>query len=365
MLNRVQSGWNWFVEGLVEAAVSTLDRSRRRKPVRLEMGEGEANLVDGAGVRLGRLLLGGDAAAFEPASLGRRLAGAAIDIVIPPAWLSRRDLDPVALASRPFLDAFVRHQIERVTPWRVGDTHYRILEQPLPDDAGRLGVAVVVVPKRLVGRVLAALEGIGPGTVRLRSAEDAAATTSITVGGGQPALATAARRGVVWALGSAAFAVLGLIGVLQWQAGLVRDDIDDQDRVLAERKAVVMRQRRSADPAGEAGTKLRALRAARPMAVGVIDALSKALPDSAHLTALSIDRDRVTVAGVSTEPSGLVPALETSGDFADVTFGSATTPADSGGGDRFSLEMKALPPRSDHAAAPPGDAVSSIVQARP
>ncbi len=87
--------------------------------------------------------------------------------------------------------------------------------------------------------------------------------------------------------------------------------------------------------------------------MAVVDALAAALPDSAHLTALAIEGDRVTVAGVSTEPSALVPALETSGDFAAVAFGAATTRAEAGG-DRFTLEMQALPPRSDHAgpAAP-------------
>ena len=363
MLNGLRNAWRWFVDGLVEAALWCAAGARRRRPVRMDVREGGASLVDAGGTPLGSLLFGGGAPAFAPDALGRRLAGAAVDVVVPPAWLTRRDLEPVAVASRPFLDAFVRHQIERVTPWRVGDTHYRIVERPLPEDAGRLAVAVVVVPRRLVAPALAALDAAKPGVVRLRSAEDP--ETAITVGGARPAALAAARRGVVGGLGCALLAVVSLVAVLQWQAGAVRDDIDGQDRVLAERKAVLARQRRASDPAGEAGAKLRALRDARPLAVGIIDALAKALPDSAHLTALAIDRDRVTVAGVSTDPSALVPALETSGAFAEVAFGAATTTAEAGAGDRFGLEMKALPPRSDHAGPPNRDPVASLARVPP
>ncbi|RYC32062.1 hypothetical protein D3273_10025 [Lichenibacterium minor] len=365
MLSKLGTWWTWFVEGLVEALLWGLDRARRAAPVRIEFGGPEVAVLGADGARLGRLTPGDGPALFEPADLPRRLAGAAVDVVVPAAWIARRELDPVALASRPFLDAFVRHQIERVTPWRVGDTHYRILDRPMPDDPARLAVAVAVMPKRLVARALAAVEPLHPKGVRLRGADDPAGAAAISIGGGRSHQAAALRRGVVGGLGALALAAVALVGVLQWQGAQVRDDIDEQDRVLDGRKAVLARERRAADPGGAAAGKLRALREARPSAVAVIDALSAALPDSAHLTALSIDGDHVTVAGVSGEPSALVPALETSGDFAAVAFGAATTRAEAGGGDRFTLEMKALPPRSDHAGPPQGDAASPVARAAP
>ncbi len=363
MLSRLQGWWTWFVEGLVEALLWVIDRVRRTAPVRLELGGAEGLVVGSDGTRLGRLIVGEGPAAFEPADLTRRLAGAALDVVVPAAWMVRRDLDPVALASRPFLDAFVRHQIERVTPWRVGDTHYRILDRPMPDDPSRLAVAVAVMPRRLVAPALAAVAQLHPKEVRLRSVDDAGGASAIALGGGRPLVAAALGRGVRWGLGALVLAVLGLVGVLQWQAADVRADIDEQVGVLDGRKAVLARERRAADPGGEAAAKLRVLKAARPSAVAVIDALSSALPDSAHLTALSIDGDHVTVAGVSSALSELVPALETSGAFSAVAFGAAMTRAETGGGDHFTLEMKAVPPRSDHADPPPRP--SSEAQATP
>ncbi len=344
MTGKLRQAWIWFVDGLVEALLWAIDRAARAKPHRLEIGDAEAVVVGPDGSRLGRLLCEASEARFEPPDLGRRLAGASIDVIIPTAWQFRRDLEPVAVQSRPFLDAFVRHQIERITPWRVGDTHYRILQQPLAEDANRLAVAVAVVPKRLVARWLSPLDRLHPRSLRLRTAGDAE-NSAISIGGSPSRLAVPLRRVVTGGLGILALGTVLTAGWLQWEAGAVRDEIDDQDRVLAERRAVLARAQGLDHPGGDAVAKLRALRDSRPMAVAMIDALSAAMPDSAYLTSLSIDKDHVTISGLTTDPSRLVPTLESSGSFADVSFGAATTRVEAGGGDRFSLEMKAGAPR--------------------
>ena len=349
MLNTLRGAWTWFVEGLVEALVALVDRFRGSAPLRVALGDGGGEVTTAGGARLGTLSTEGAAA---PA-LARRLSGAAVDLVIPDGWMQRRELEPVALASRPFLDAFVRHQIERITPWRVGDAHYRILDRPLPEDPARLAVGVAVVPKRLVAAPLAALAPFGLRAVRLRCAGDGGGTHAILVGGGRTRLAARLRGLVLWGLAGLGLAAVAAVTVCEWQAAAVREDIDAQDAVLAERKAVLARARRGGDAASQAAAELRGLREARRPAVAVLDALAAALPDTAHLTALSLEGDRLTVAGLSTEPSGLVPALETSGAFADVASGAATTPAEGGLGDRFSLEMRVVPPRRDHGATPP------------
>jgi len=346
MIGKLRQAWVWFVDGLVEALLWAIDRAARARPHRLEIADAEAVVVGPDGSRMGRLLWEEGGARFEPPDLGRRLTGAAVDVIIPAAWQFRRDLEPVAVQSRPFLDAFVRHQIERITPWRVADTHYRVLQHPLAEDANRLAVAVAVVPKRLVARWLLPLDGLHPRSIRLRTAGCGDAENSaISIGGGPPRLAAPLRRAVIGGLVVLALGTAVIGGWLQWQAGTVRDAIDEQDRVLGERRAVLARAQRQDHPGGDAAAKLRTLRDSRPMAVAVIDALSAAMPDSAYLTSLSIDKDHVTISGLTTDPSRLVPMLESSGSFADVSFGAATTRVEAGGGDRFSLEMKAEVPR--------------------
>ncbi len=344
MIGKIREGWTWFVEGLVEALLWAVDRSRRVTVYRIDVADDAAVVHAPDGARIGAMLRDGDAARFEPPDVGRRLVGAAVQLVVPAAWQFRRDLDPVAVQSRPFLDAFVRHQIERITPWRAADTHYRILQQPLAGDANRIAVAVAVVPKRLVTRWLAPLEGLHLRSIRLQTAGGPEAEGSaMTLGGDRSRLAVPLRRGVTWGLVACGLAAVFMVAWLQWEAGAVRADIDEQDRVLAERKAVLARTQHHDHADGDAAARLQALRNSRPRAVAVIDALSSAVPDTAYLTSLSIDKDHVTISGLTTDPSGLIPALEASRSFSGVSFGGPTTRLESGSGDRFSLEMKAVP----------------------
>ncbi len=351
MIGRLRSAWAWFVEGLAEALLWGIDRANRRRPLRVVIGDADATILGFDGSRLGRLTGGSESSRFEPPDLARRLTGASIDIVIPASWLFRRELDPVAVQSRPFLDAFVRHHIERITPWRVADAHYHIIERPMPGDATRIGVAVAVVPKRVLSRWLVPLEAIKPQVVRLRSATADGTDIVMLMGGNRSQRIERLRRSVAIGLVVGAVATVGLVGWLQWEATLVQSDIDDQDQVLGERKSVLARTMRRDRPEGDAETKLRQLRAGRPSAVEIIDALSESVPDTAHLTTLSIDKDHVAISGISTDASRLVPALETSGRFADVAASAATTRVETGTGDRFSLEMKAVRPKAPSAAS--------------
>ena len=151
----------------------------------------------------------------------------------------RRNLEPVAAQSRPFLDAFVRHQIERISPWRADAVHHRTLVDPMPADPARLAVAVVLVPKRLVERWLVTFDGLGLASLRLTT--EANAAEAIRIGGGEPAGVATLRRGVAWGLSGMALATVLLCGLLEWQASVVASDVDEQNRVLDDRKVVLAR----------------------------------------------------------------------------------------------------------------------------
>ena len=73
------------------------------------------------GTEIGRISANENTERFDPPSVGKQLTGATIEILVPISWLFRRKLAPVANESVPFLDAFARHQIERITPWREAD----------------------------------------------------------------------------------------------------------------------------------------------------------------------------------------------------------------------------------------------------
>ena len=343
MIGRLKSVWDWFVGGLAEAVLWLIDRARRRAPYRIEIGAGDAPVLGPDGSAVATLRPEAGAAPALPPPLAERLRGAPIDLCVPAAWMFRRSLDPVALQSVPFLDAFVRHQIERITPWRAADVFYSILQSPVAGDAARVGVEIAVVPKRLLEGWIAALGPLQPRPLRVRAQGSAErGDVAILIGGAAGLRMLRVRSAVTMALLAAGLGFAGVAGWLWWQAGEVEADIEAQDHVIEERKAVLARAQRRDQPGRDADGKLRDLRRATPRAVDVIEALSQALPDSAYLTDLHLEKDRLTLSGIATDTARLVPALETSGRFADVAFGAATTRLDAGEGDRFHLEMRIL-----------------------
>ena len=338
---RVRLAWAWFVDGLVEALVWTGRRGRRPIPFRLVIGETEGGFFNSEGASIGRFAVGDAALAIGPPDLVRNLTGHELDLIIPPVWMVRHNLEPIAAQSRPFLDVFVRHQIERISPWRADAVYHRILVEPLSADPTRLAVTVVLVPKRLIEPWISRLGGLGLTSLRLCSPETEAG--AIRIGGDKSTGVTILRNGVSWGLDVLLAVSLLLYALFEWQAAIVTSNVADQNSVLNERKLVLAKARQRSGSGDGLTSKVLALRGSRASVVAIIDALAEAVPDSAHLTALSIDKDGVSISGLSTDPSALVPALESSGHFAGVTPSAATTRTEAGDADRFSLVMRALP----------------------
>ena len=142
-MSAIDRAWQWFVDGLAEAVAASLDRFVRPPSYRIAVGE-ENVVHDSAGCTLGRLAVAAESAQFETRELAARLKRDTIDINLPAQWLWRRSLQPVGIQSAPYLDAFVQHHIERISPWRMGDVYYKIITCPLPDDPSRLAVDVAV-----------------------------------------------------------------------------------------------------------------------------------------------------------------------------------------------------------------------------
>ena len=341
LLTSPRRGFDWFVDGLAEALLWALNHRRGKPVTRVEMADGTTRVVAADGSAIGHIV-GAAPARFEPPDLARRLAGAVVDIHIPPAWVFRRELEPVAAQSAPYLDAFVRHQIDRITPWRVADVHYKTVLAPIPGDPTRLSVEIGVVPKRLVQSCVDAISAANPSEVRLVTRESSGSVSRISVSDqslqGMPGLRRSVRLSVA-ALGLGFFAI---IAGAWWYAGTVRSEIADQDQVIEQRNAVLAASLRRSKASTATEEALRALRdSSRPRAVDVIDALSAALPDSAYLTTLAVQKDQIQISGVTQNIPELVPALENSGRFKDVGVTAAMTRMETGTGDRFHLQLRA------------------------
>jgi len=356
MFKVIAASGRWFVDGLTDVAIACIDRFAGPERYRVVLIDGTGEVHDGAGVVRGHLTGADEAARLDPPELADRLAGAALDIDIDPSWVFRQGLNPIAVESVPYLDAFVRHQIERVTPWRMADVHYSVVTGPMAGDPTRLTVELGAVPQRVIAAVVAVLTRLRPARLRLVAREaDGDGAFVVPISDRSDLRHRRVRRLVGLGLVVAALLTAGSLGWPLWQVAMLRAEIADLDRQIEDRKnflaAAAARDQSDSDLIG----RLREARSSRPTAVELIDALSAALPDHAYLTELKIEKDRVRVSGVSRETSDLVPALESQHRFADVTFFAATTRLEAGGADRFHLELRVpgLAPVAPPVAEPP------------
>jgi general secretion pathway protein L len=120
----------------------------------------------------------------------------------------------------------------------------------------------------------------------------------------------------------------------------------------AARRAAAQRQRLSDLVEGQA--YLDRTRAARPMAVAVIDELTRRLPDTTYLEKLSIENDRLTLIGLSREAPALIGRLQGSRLWRSPALTGALQPDPASGRDRFTLTAElvgAAPARTEPADA--------------
>ena len=285
MFRLLTSAWSWLVDGTTEALDKVLERVRSRSSFRVALDETGAVVTGPDGSRVAHVIAEGDTPRLEPPAAAARLAGASIEIDYPPGWLFRRALDPVAVQGAPFLGAFVRHQIDRLTPWRAEDVHLCVVASPMPGDATRLAVEIGVLPRRLTSAILDALSPCRPARIALVTCSPQDGRRFVMPVDDRSAERLRRLRPTVGLLLVAYLAVWPIaFGWLSWTMAGVADDLAAADRVIDERKAVIAAAARRAQEGTGGGAALTQLRQRRVRAVDVIDALSAALPDSSYAT---------------------------------------------------------------------------------
>src|SRR5271165_6475454 len=113
------------------------------------------------------------------ARIRSRLAGAQIEIVLARRRFVFRFLELPRLASG-FLDAILRSQIDRLTPWNPAQAAYG-WEPPKETSSGRIGVVVAATARSAVMPFVTALEAFKPNSIVVSAAPDAGSGERRTV----------------------------------------------------------------------------------------------------------------------------------------------------------------------------------------
>jgi general secretion pathway protein L len=274
-----------------------------------------------------------------------RLAGADVEIVLATKRFMFRSLELPARASG-FLDAIVRAQIDRLTPWSPTQAVFGCAA-PAELAGGRVSVAIAATAHASVAPLVAAMEALAAQRIVVSTTLDdpnGPARSRISVFSQQTHRERQLRRLRRVMIAAPVLALLaGLSALAAW--AFVDSDLEASRlrlaQLMAERRAALSTP--SGGAAHEAAAALAERKRTTPASVIVLESLSQALPDDTHLTELQIADGKLQMSGVTHEAAALIRIMEQTSQFKRATFFAPTTMAAGEGGEQFHIEAQVAP----------------------
>jgi general secretion pathway protein L len=274
------------------------------------------------------------AAARNPASIVLRLS---------PDEVVERTI-PIPKGASDVIEPVLRNQMNRIVPWPQEETRFGYtVRQNAAGAPDQIDVRVTATTHAVLEAALADARALGirPGLVDYAAPDEPGVGTVLLSLGPDPRLAMARRlnRGLAAVL--AICLLTGGAGAFRlWQAKSEQAEVEA--RIAAVRKHIAEAGNLDAQGAQlrEAVAALIQRKAQEPPVVRLIDALSRALPDSAYLTELEIQGATARLTGRSDEATGLIAAIEAAPEYEDAGFGAPTTRDADGGAASFTITAR-------------------------
>jgi general secretion pathway protein L len=265
------------------------------------------------------------------------LRGSRIEVQMRPAHVLTHQLDFPAKAA-DFLDGMVRAQVDRLTPWTISDAVFG-WNSPEPAANDRIAVMFAATSRQKIDPIRQFAELVGAGSIVIAAPATAGAPSPIRLLDqplrsviGSAINMSRLLRAILLAAGVVAAASLAINVYL---GGSLQSDLDELQRRISQRRAAL---RIGAD-GGTAGLGLLAKRKqTTPSSVMVLEALTRALPDTTYVTEFRIEGDKVQVVGMTQDAASLIRLMEQSPQFTRATFFAPTTHAANEAGERFHIE---------------------------
>lgn len=265
----------------------------------------------------------------------RQEAGAECVLRIPPELGLRRQA-PLAVSALSKGFEAVSGEIERQTPFAPDQVYLGYEVEDRPDARGRVMAKLALVPCETADALLGKLARAGITLDRITLAEDMAETPGDTVH------ILKARRKIpppkFMLLGVAALAVLALISPYARNA-LTLSSLHTELNAVQRLAAGEAAKRRADRDAGAQLNELAERRGGRPPVIVLLDAMSRALPDTAHLAQFELTGQRLTLQGVARSASELIAPLEALPFAAKVEFSAPVLRDPASGLEQFQLSI--------------------------
>jgi general secretion pathway protein L len=277
------------------------------------------------------------------AGVGSRLAGGQIELILARRRFVFRSLELPQQAA-DFLDAIVRSQIDRLTPWNPSQAVFGC-GAPTETSNGRIGVVVAATARSSVMAFIVALETLKPNSIIVSAASDDPDGEARTIVYSQQTHRELSMRRMRRFL-IAAPAAAGITAVAAFATWIfVGADLEaSRARVsqqMAERRVALLSGRPGVFE--ETAAKLAQKKRESAATVIVLESLSQALPDDTYLTELRVADGKLEISGVTREAASLIQIIEQTDQFKNATFFAPTTRAPLEVGEQFHIEAQIVP----------------------
>jgi general secretion pathway protein L len=262
--------------------------------------------------------------------------GSRVEVQLPKAQVMTHRLDFPEKAA-DFLDGMIRSQIDRLTPWSLEDAAFGV-SSPARVTNDRIEVVFAATSKQKLNPVLVLAGMLDAASVAIFAPAQDAVSAPISLMDRQLRSIIGAAVNVPRLLRaillSAVVAAAASLLINAYLGGSLQSELDDLRQQISQRRAAL---RLGAGGPGSLGL-LAKRKQTTPSSVMVLEAISRALPDSTYVTELRIEGDKVQVVGMTQDAPSLIRLMEQSPQFSRATFFAPTTHAANESGERFHIE---------------------------
>ena len=250
----------------------------------------------------------------------------------------------VPVQARDFVGGIVRNQIERLSPWPCDQATFGFDVEADTNDPATLEVRVLIASHAIINEARDQLAAIGLSADRIAAVlPNTDAAKAVTLWSRlvdiSPEKQTRMRRNI----GVAIAATVGASLCVSAWAIVSAETIRGMSEEVAARTDTLRRQAQApltlqSSASLPANQRAWYEKEASPSATIVLEALSRALPDTAHLTELSLQGATLRIAGLSADAPSLLAPLEHSGCLTNLRFSAPTVREPDGGHFSFHID---------------------------
>ena len=275
-------------------------------------------------------------------ALAGRLRTAGRVVLELPASLLLEQQASLPLAAETALGQVLRHEMDRLTPFRAEDVFWSWAIAGRDTANGRLLVRLSIVLKAAVAPLVQGLAraGLAPTVLEIPAADGVLRRVGLAPPGAEGTRHPRAVRIGAWAC--AAFAVAAVVvPVVQQQ--WVLSKVDDQVAALQPRVALVEGLRRRLAASSNASDLFAAESARSGNALLALAAVTHALPDDTYLTEFALRDRKLTLTGRSEAAVRLIGVLASQSGLANPAFAAPVFRTIGDHGDQFTISADLAP----------------------